>query len=101
MIEIILAAAPSIVCGVAMAYFNRELKRRDGQAEAHSQARRKESLLSLEMQMATAKMAYAAAMAIKRGTPNGEVEEGVAAYEEARKKYLGFLNEQAADHLSI
>ena len=39
-------------------------------------------------------------MALKRGKANGEVEEGIVAYEAARKKYLAFLNEQAAEHLT-
>lgn len=102
MIETIFSAVlPSLLVGVAMAFFNRAQKRRDRAAEAHSEARKKESLLALEMQMATAKLAYATAMALKRGKPNGEVEDGIAAYGDARKKYLKFLNEQAADHLNL
>jgi hypothetical protein len=54
----------------------------------------------MELQMATAKMSYAVAMALKRGHANGEVEEAIEAYEEARKKYLDFLNEHAAEHLN-
>ena len=29
-----------------------------------------------------------------------EVEEGIAAYEAARKKYIAFLNEQATEYLN-
>ena len=49
--------------------------------------------------MAAAKLSYARAMALKRGAPNGEVEEAVADYEAAKLAYYRFLNEQAADHL--
>ena len=38
-------------------------------------------------------------MAIKRGKPNGEVEEAIEAYEEAKTAYYRFLNEQAKEHL--
>ena len=93
------AVLPSIVVGVFMAYYNKSQNKKDKEREKIDEARRKESLLALEMQMATAKLAYALAMAVKRGTPNGEVEEGVRAYEEAKGKFLDFLNEQALNHL--
>ncbi|WP_298029653.1 hypothetical protein [uncultured Dysosmobacter sp.] len=83
-----------------MMFFNAKQKKREEELKEQAAARKKESLLSLEMQMATAKMSYAVAMAMKRGHANGEVEDAITAYEEARKKYLAFLNEQAADHLN-
>jgi hypothetical protein len=52
------------------------------------------------MNMANAKLAYAVAMAIKRGSPNGEVEEGIEAYTKAKEKYLKFIDEQAMERLS-
>lgn len=98
--QMIAAVLPSLLVSVAMAFFGRAQKRRDRAAAAHTQARKTEGLLALELQMATAKLAYATAMALKRGRPNGEVEDGVAAYEVAKKKYTDFLNEQATDHLN-
>lgn len=99
--EILIATVlPSLVVGLFLAAFNRRQLARDKKADELAEARKTESLLSLEMQMATAKMAYATAIALKRGYANGEVEEGVAAYDEARKKYLSFLNRQAKDHLN-
>ena len=83
-----------------MAYFNRLQKKRDEKADKRAEARKNESLLALELQMATAKMAFAAAVAIKRGVANGEVEEGITSYNSAKRKYLNFLNEQAANHLT-
>lgn len=97
---LIAALLPSLCVSIVMALFNRRQTKRDKETDARAEARKRESLLALEMQMATAKMSYAVAMALKRGHANGEVEEAVNAYEEARKKYLAFLNEQAADHLN-
>ncbi|MBQ4047312.1 MAG: hypothetical protein IJC93_02960 [Clostridia bacterium] len=94
------AMIPSLVCGILLALFGRRQSRKDAAVEQRAAARKKESLLSLEMNMASAKLSYAIAMAIKRGTPNGEVEEGVEAYEAAKHKYLTFLNEQATAHLA-
>lgn len=94
------AVIPSMVCGIFMAWFNRKQKRRSENEDRHLRAQKEESLLHLDLMMATAKLAYAAAVAIKRGRANGEVEEGIAAYEAARKKYLAFLNEQATEYLN-
>ena len=89
------AVLPSLVCGVLMALFNRRQNRKDKEVNARAEARKKESFLALEMNMANAKLSYAVAMAIKRGTPNGEVEEGIDAYNAAKSKYVKFLEEQA------
>ncbi|MBR5520097.1 MAG: hypothetical protein IKU55_05210 [Clostridia bacterium] len=95
------AVLPSLVCGILMAQFNRRQSRKDREIAVRADARKKESLLALEMNMANAKLSYAVAMAIKRGKPNGEVEEGIEAYEAAKKKYLHFLTTQATEHLHI
>lgn len=95
----LLGLAPTIITGMGIFYWQRGQKRRDAVTDERASARKRESLLALELQMATAKLSYAVAVAVKRGTPNGEVEEGVKAYEDARKKYLSFLNEQATEHL--
>ena len=83
-----------------MAFFTRAQKRRDEEAEKRAAARQKESLLALELNMSTAKLAYATAVALRRGHANGEVEEGIRAYNEAKKKYVDFLNAQANEHLA-
>ena len=97
--SLIYAIAPSLLVGVIMALFNRRQRHRDAQMDARSEARKRETLLALDLQMATAKLSFATAMAIKRGQPNGEIEEGVEAFEAAKKRYLAFLNDQAARHL--
>ena len=96
----IAAAVPSVLCGLFMAWFNRQQKRRSENANRHLRAQKEESLLHLDLMMATAKLAYATAVAIKRGRANGEVEEGIAAYEQAKSKYIAFLNEQATEYLN-
>ena len=95
----LLGLLPGVIASCAAYYFQRAQKRRDRATEAHAAARKQESLLNLEVTMAAAKLSYSCAMAIKRGRPNGEVEEAVADYEAAKEAYYQFLNEQAADHL--
>lgn len=85
---------PSIITGCIMFYIQRMQKKRDEKEEDRAKARRTETKLLLDLQMATAKLAYAVAMALKRGTPNGEVEEGVKAYEEAVEEFREFEREQ-------
>lgn len=96
---ILTAILPSLVVSVFMVYFNRRQVKRDKDMDERAQIRQQESLLSLELIMATAKMSYATAIALKRGKPNGEVEEGIQAYQTARKKYLDFINQQATTRI--
>jgi hypothetical protein len=97
---IIAAVLPSVLVGIIMAYYNKKQAKRDKEIEQRAKDRRKESLLGLKLSMANGKMSYATAMAIKRGHANGEVEEGIEAYSQARKEYLDFVNEQAVEHLN-
>lgn len=98
--SVIASIIPSLIVSIFMVYFNRRQTKRDKDVDEMAKIRQEEGLLSLEMTMATAKMSYATAMALKRGHANGEVEEGIEAYEEARKKYLNFLNRQATTRIA-
>lgn len=82
-----------------MAWFNKKQAARDKAIEHRAEARKRESFLAMELQFATAKLAYAVAMAHKRGEPNGEIEDGIEAYAAAKAKYRAFLREQAANQL--
>ena len=59
-------------------------------------ARKRESLLNLNLTFAAAQLAYAVAMALKRNSVNGEVEEGIASYEKALAEYREFEREQVS-----
>ena len=98
-LSFILGLLPAIIAGAIGFYIQRKQKMRDAAVDKRAEARKCESLLLLDLQMATAKLSYACAMALKRGSTNGEVEEGVAAYEEAKDRYTKFLNQQAVEHL--
>lgn len=97
--NVLIACIPSILTGIFLAYFNGRQKKRERYEDERAAARKKESLLHLELQNATAKLALASAVALKRGKANGEVEEGVAAFNAANEKYRAFLREQAVCHL--
>lgn len=95
-----LAILPSLLVSIIMAVINTRWKKREKELDERAEARKKESLLSLELLMAVGKMSSATAIAVKRGHANGEVEEAMEAFSQAKGKYLNFLNEQATDHLS-
>lgn len=94
-----LGLLPSVLTAMIAFYLQRRQRKRDAQIDARVEARKHEGLLQLELQMATAKLTYAVAMAVKRGIANGEVEEGIEAFEQARRKYAHFLSEQAQEYL--
>ena len=90
----------SVLLVMAVFYLQRRQRRGDSRAEERAAIRRRESLLNLQMTMAGSKLAYATAVAIERGSTNGELREAKEAYNEAKAAYLDFLNEQAANHLA-
>lgn len=97
--EILWKLLPSIITGAVLFYWQRQQNKRDKAQEAKIAARKREELLHLNLLTANAKLSYAVAVAIKRGKANGEVEEGVTAYETAMDAYQAFLREQAAEHI--
>ena len=94
--DIILAIAPSLLTGIVLAFFNKKLNRADDRRTRAEVLRRKEAKLNLDLTFASAQLAYAIAMAMKRGCPNGEVEQGVETYEAALTAYREFEREQLA-----
>lgn len=98
--EWIVSILPTVLVSIFLFYFERKQKKRDEAETKRTKARKQETLLSLEMQMASNKLSYATAMALKRGHANGEVEEGIEAYESAKKKYFAFLNMQSIEYLN-
>ena len=85
--EIIQAALPSLLVGVVMALFNRGQKKRDAATREREAARLEAENVQVSLLVASAKLSYALAVAVKRGAPNGEVEDGVEQYREAMRAF--------------
>lgn len=96
----LLGLLPTLITGVVLYMVQRKIRIRDEAAEERAATRKRESLLQLKMLMASNKLSFAVAMAVKRGKPNGEVEDAIDIYNEAKDEYYAFLNEQAAEHLT-
>lgn len=98
-IDFVLGLLPALITGVCMALFNRRLTRRDQETKAHLHEREQESQLLLQLQMATAKLSHVTATALSGGKLNGNVEEAMGAYREAKTNYVAFVNAQVAKNL--
>ena len=85
--EIVQAALPSLLVSVVMAVFGRKQKKRDAATREREAARLEAENVQVSLLVASAKLSYALAMAVKRGAPNGEVEDGVEQYREAMKAF--------------
>ncbi len=99
-IAILTPAIPSIIAAVIVYRVNKKADLRYNEAQKQHDERVKAERLSMEMQLATADLSYATAMAIKRGKANGEVEAGIASYEKAKKDYFDFINSKYVEDIT-
>ncbi len=93
-ISFLWAIAPGIIVGIVLAVWNKKQNKKikaDDEKEANE--KRKDSLV-ISLLVATAELSYATTMAIKRGSPNGEVEVAVKRYNKAMDKFREFEREQ-------
>lgn len=88
--EFIIAIMPSIFVGIVMAIYNRKQSKRDDDAKEREELRIEGENVRLNLLLSANKLSYAVAMAIKRGTPNGEVEEGIEQYKTAMEEFKRF-----------
>ena len=91
------AVAPSTVVGVFVAWLNHKQKERDALEEKREHDRLKSEQLRIDMLMAACKLSYAVAMAVKRGKPNGEIEEGVEEYKKSMANFKRFERKKIAE----
>lgn len=88
------AVVPSILVSVVMGYWNSRQKKKDREENEREKARLKSERLRISLLLAAAQLSYACAMAMKRGTPNGEIEVGVDTYNRALEEFRQFEREQ-------
>ncbi len=96
-LTILQAASPGLIVGVVMLYWTRKQNKKDStQTERESTAKKKDTL-EIALLVATAELSYATTMAIKRGSPNGEVETAIERYNYAMEKFRKFEREQLSN----
>ena len=97
MIESLLGAvAPGIIVGIVLAYWNRKQNKQDRQRKSAEEAAVESDMLRIDLEVATAQLSYAVAMAVKRGHANGEMEVAIERYEKAMEKFRKFERKQMA-----
>lgn len=94
LIAIIKSIVPGIIVGIILAFWNRGQKKRDDKNSEMDAERQHSEELRISLLVASAQLSYAVAMAIKRGSPNGEIEEGIKEYNKAMEKFRKFEREQ-------
>lgn len=102
-LSLILSAAFGLMASIILVAIQRRQKKLDEKAERrHAKEerryneRKRRDEVSLSLQIASAELSYACAMALKRGKANGEVEEAEKKYKEAMEQFREFEREQIA-----
>lgn len=90
------AIAPGIIVGIVLAYWNRKQNKQDHQRKSIEEAAVESDMLRIDLEVATAQLSYAVAMAVKRGHANGEMEVAIDRYEKAMEKFRKFERKQMA-----
>lgn len=96
LLQAVWAIAPGIVVGIVMAFWNKQQKKRTDKDTQQEADRIENMMLQIDLEVAAAQLAYAVAMAYKRGTPNGEMEVAIEQYERAMSKFRKFERKQLA-----
>lgn len=91
-----------ITIGVVVFVITKRINKAQQRKEEHEKAIRESKtqleLLHLQLVNAGNSLSYAVAMAVKRGSPNGEIESGIKKYKEAKKAYLDYLTKIGIAH---
>ena len=93
------ACAPGLIVGIVLAVWG--VIQNETERKTAEEARVKSELLRISLVLATAKLSYAVAMAIKRGKPNGEIEEGIAQYNKSLERFREFEREQLVRNTDV
>lgn len=95
-IKLFWSSLPAVLSGIILAVFNSRQKKRDVKRDEKDDAKEDSEKLKISLLLATAQLSRAVAVAIKRGYPNGEIEEGLEQYNDTIKKFRDFEREQLA-----
>lgn len=98
--ELFWDAVPAILVGLVMLFFNTKQDKRNKEADAKEEQKKKSDKAQLSLLLAAAKLSYACAMAMKNGHPNGEIEDGIEQYKEAIKDFKHLEREVFVENIS-
>ena len=97
---VIVGIVQTIVISMLVFWFQSKAKKRNEEIDKRSNAREKEGMLAMKLEMVTGKLAFGCAVALEKGRANGEIKEAKEDFEKVKKEYLDFLNEEAFENIN-
>ena len=97
---IILALVQTVLAAIITHSIKKRIDDKTELEHTREAMRQKRDELLLHITMADADLSYAVVAAIKRGSPNGEIEKAVEKYNKAMEAYTDFMQSQAIAKLS-
>lgn len=94
------AVLPALCVSIIMLFFSNKQDKRNKEADAKEEQKKKSDKAQLSLLLAAAKLSYACAMAMKNGHPNGEIEDGIEQYKEAMKDFKQLERELFVEKVS-
>ena len=92
---IILAVVQTVLAAIITHSIKKRIDAKTELEHAREATRQKRDELLLHITMSDADLSYAVVAAIKRGSPNGEIEKAVEKYNKAMEAYTDFMQSQA------
>lgn len=92
----IIGIASGIISGMVLFFIQRYFRRHEEKENERQKACVKENILIIKSIDAIGKLTYANSIAIRDGKTNGELKEGLQAYNEVREEMYEYLLEQNA-----
>ena len=92
---IILALVQTVLAAIITHSIKKRIDAKSELEHTREAMQQKRDELLLHITMADADLSYAVVAAIKRGSPNGEVERAVEKYNKAMEAYTEFMQSQA------
>ena len=93
------AIVPGIIVGIVLAVWNKQQKKHIDHQKEIEQEQYDKDMVKINLELASAQLAYAVAMAYKRGTPNGEMEVAIHQYEKAMANFRNFERKQMVKNI--
>lgn len=97
MIAIIISILGSIFSGIILFFVESYFKKQEEKEKERANSRAKENVLIIKSNDAVGKLTYANSIAIRDGKSNGELREGINAYNEVKNDMYEYLLEQNAN----
>ena len=91
---IIISIASSIVSGLVIYFLKKYFDKKEAKDNKKEELKRKENILILKSIDAIGKLTYANSIAVRDGKTNGELKEGLKAYNDVKKDMYDYLLEQ-------